>query len=110
MSDLRNAPLVQTAFRVQFSKQALKAVAAVLNFVSKVGKELIIQIDRNCLTFRTLNDAKSAFALITFENNDNDFFDEFRVVMAEEVIQTSLQSIQNLSQPHRKIIVYQNNN
>ena len=67
------------------SRVALRPLASLLSFVSKVGKELILEIERDRLALRTLNDAKSAFAHITFENSggENESFEEYSVSIPE---------------------------
>ena len=47
------------SFRIEVNPFSFKAVSSVLTFVSKVGKELIMEVEKDRLTFRALNDAKS---------------------------------------------------
>lgn len=50
--------------------------------LTAVGKELIFEIEPEKLTFRTLNDAKSAFTSISFEvNGHNEVFEDFAVTL-----------------------------
>jgi hypothetical protein len=47
-----------------------------------VGKELIVEIERDRLTLGTLNDAKSAYASISFDRDHGEVFEEFVVNFA----------------------------
>jgi hypothetical protein len=49
----------------------LKYICSVINLVSKIGKDLILEVDgeENVVTFRALNDAKSAFVSIEFDEH-----------------------------------------
>lgn len=51
-----------------------KLLSAALHLLQKVGKELIIEAEAGVLTFRSLNDPKSAFISVEFEK---DFFDKY---------------------------------
>ena len=74
-----------SSFRIAVNRGALRSLASLLNFVSKVGKELIIEVERSRLTLRTLNDAKSAFAHIIYDDagGSNESFDEYNVNIPE---------------------------
>eukprot|EP01041_Mallomonas_annulata_P001343 gene1343-2592_t len=56
------------------SPNCLKALSAVVHFIQKVGKEIIFEFDADSLSLQTLNDAKSAFAVIEFPKHG--FFDK----------------------------------
>ena len=47
------------SFRIELNPASFKSISSVLTFVSKVGKELIMEIEKSRLIFRALNDAKS---------------------------------------------------
>lgn len=51
-----------------------KMLSSALHLLQKVGKELIIEAESGVLTFRSLNDPKSAFISVEFEK---DFFDKY---------------------------------
>ena len=55
----------------------LKSISAIFHVLVKVGKEIIIEAEREHLVFRTLNDGKSSFAAIDFDVAE--FFEEFYV-------------------------------
>lgn len=52
----------------------IKVLSAILNLLQKIGKELIIEFENGVMTFRSLNDPKSAFISVEF---DRDYFEEF---------------------------------
>lgn len=52
----------------------IRHLSAALHLLQKVGKELIIETENGTLTFRSLNDSKSAFTSVEF---DKDFFEKF---------------------------------
>jgi hypothetical protein len=57
----------------------LRQLALAVNCLSKIGKELLIDVsagDETALNFRTLNDGQSAFCVFRFEQA---FFDSVRV-------------------------------
>jgi Rad9 len=56
------------------SNENAKLLSAALYFLQKVGKELTIEAEAGVLTFRSLNDSKSPFISVEFEN---DFFDKY---------------------------------
>lgn len=56
---------------------SIKSFSFILHLLNKVGKDLLLEIENNTLYLRSLNDAKSAFALVKF---DKDFFDYIQSV------------------------------
>jgi len=74
-----SAPLDRSADRevlvsMSISKpENLKAIVACFAFLNKVGKELLLEVENNVLTLRALNDAKTAYASVEF---DDHFFHE----------------------------------
>lgn len=63
------------SFSAKICNVHLKSFCACLQFLLKIGKELIVEIANDILTFRTLNDSKSVFAAIEFCTNN--FFETF---------------------------------
>ena len=59
---------------VRIGTENIKLLSAALHLLQKVSKELIIETEGGILTFRSLNDPKSAFMTVEF---GEDFFDEF---------------------------------
>ena len=45
-------------------QQNIRTFAATVSFLSKVGNELFIEAETDCLVLRALNDAQSAFAAV----------------------------------------------
>eukprot|EP00953_Heterococcus_sp_UTEX-ZZ885_P037693 19348-Heterococcus_DN1.PRE.1 len=60
----------------------LKSFAHAITFLCKVGKELVIEGTPDKLVLRTINDTKSAYAMITFSQG---FFELFRCDAGMEV-------------------------
>mmetsp|Transcript_18054 Transcript_18054/g.30203 ORF Transcript_18054/g.30203 Transcript_18054/m.30203 type:complete len:395 (-) Transcript_18054:176-1360(-) len=68
----------RTSFNLEMSGNVnLTKFSVVLQFFSKIGKYLILEVDDEAIIMRTLNDAKSAFASVEFDKND--FFDHFEL-------------------------------
>ena len=67
-----NLPEVHLLARV--GNDNVKLLSAALHLLQKVSKELIIETENSVLTFRSLNDPKSAFMTVEFDKN---FFDQF---------------------------------
>lgn len=61
-------------FNVTILNDNFKNFNAILHLLSKVGKELVIEVEENSLTLRALNDSKSAFASAELSI---DFFSKF---------------------------------
>ena len=59
---------------VRIGTENIKLLSAAIHLLQKVSKELIIETEGGILTFRSLNDPKSAFMTVEF---GNDFFDQF---------------------------------
>ena len=59
---------------VRIGTENIKLLSAALHLLQKVSKELIIETEGGILTFRSLNDPKSAFMTVEF---GKDFFDQF---------------------------------
>ena len=51
---------------IEVSHAALKPLSSVLNFLLRVGKVLVIEVERHAMTLRSLSDSRSAFAAVTF--------------------------------------------
>lgn len=67
-----------SSFAIQISSpDRLNKFFNVMQFFSKIGKYIILEVDDDTLVLRTLNDAKSAFSSVEFEKRE--FFDEFEL-------------------------------
>jgi Rad9 len=62
------------SFRVVVPKDHLKSLSSIIGLISKVGKDLLLEVENGHVRFRALNDAKSAFAAVEF---DDEFFELF---------------------------------
>jgi len=72
----RRAPpgYVVDEIHIKVGHAGLKPLSSALNFLLKVGKDLVVEVEADAMTLRSLNDPKSAFASITFPVS---FFDEY---------------------------------
>ena len=65
-------------FELKMGHESVKALANVLNYLLKVGKELMFEIDSNTMTLRSLKDSRSAFSSVSFDAQ-NGFFEEYNL-------------------------------
>lgn len=59
----------------------IKTLSAALHLLQKIGKDLIIETESNVLIFRSLNDPKSAFISMEF---DDAFFEKLTTASGAE--------------------------
>lgn len=59
----------EVMFAISIAGENLKCISAVLHFMMKIGKELIIELDGDKVAFKALNDGKSAFVGIEFQES-----------------------------------------
>ena len=62
-------------FEAAISASNIKHFNNVINFLLKIDNELIIELSNRGMTFRVLNDAKSAFVVVDLSIGN--FFDNF---------------------------------
>lgn len=68
--------ITQTDFLVKIDASSVKAFVAVLHLLQKIGRDLIVEVEQNVLTLRSLNDNKSSFAAVEFQDS---FFDNYEL-------------------------------
>ena len=65
----------------RIGNENIKLLSAALHLLAKVSKELIIETENKILTFRALNDPKSAFMTVEF---DKGFFDQLTTAVGAD--------------------------
>jgi hypothetical protein len=80
MASTNNSADYEVHLSAKIANENIKCLSAVLHLLQKVGKELILETENGILTFRSLNDSKSAFVSVKF---DKTFFAHFMTAPAD---------------------------
>ena len=68
---------VTDLIEVKLFVENAKTFSSLLHYLSRIGKYIVIEVERNRMCMRALNDGKSAFSLVQL---DPHFFEYIRVI------------------------------